>query len=149
MSLAKELISNANLKPTKARVAVLNLIAVSDTALSHTEILERLQEKHEVDRVTVYRVLEWLTEYNFIHKITGDNRAWKFQFSSDIPSHDNTQLLPSKSHQHAHLHCRNCGRVLCMHDLFLNLDKDLYSRFKIDQIEINLKGQCPDCLNAQ
>ena len=81
---AKQHIIDAGLRPTSARIAVLSVISCADSALSHSEILERLVTQKEFDRVTIYRVLDRLTHHHLVHKISGENRAWKFQISQDV-----------------------------------------------------------------
>jgi Fur family transcriptional regulator, ferric uptake regulator len=129
-----QLISDAGLRPTKARLAVLEAIASADSALSHTEIVERLSTQKEFDRVTIYRVLDWLTEHHLVHKITGENRAWKFQFSQH-----------TTAHQHAHLQCASCGKVICIHEIEPHFSQSVLNKYQVESIDIHLKGICPDC----
>lgn len=146
---AEDIIRSANLRPTKARLAVLTTIAEANSALSHPEIIERLSTQKEFDRVTIYRVLDWLTEHRLIHKISGENRAWKFQLSLTqySPSKGSTglNLLASGHHQHAHLHCSVCGKVTCIHELEPNFSAETLKKYQVSKIEINIKGICADC----
>lgn len=141
-----QLITQAGLRPTKTRLAVLQVISEAKCALNHPEILEKL---HKVDRVTIYRVLDWLTENQLIHKISGDNRAWKFQLSHSTSYNDALNTAENNNHQHAHLHCENCGKVLCLHEIFPVLPQAVIQQYQIHQIEINLKGTCQECITAQ
>ncbi len=134
MTNAEQLITDAGLKPTKARVAVLNSFHLANNAMSHPEILEQLASHNGFDRVTIYRVLDWLTEHNLIHKISGENRAWKFQLSKQ-----------AGAHQHAHLQCTVCGKITCIHELEPHFPKPLLEKYRVESIDINIKGQCPDC----
>ncbi len=148
MQTAQEIIINAGLRPTKARLAVLKTIAEANSALSHPEILERLAGQSEFDRVTIYRVLDWLNENALIHKISGENRAWKFQLSQPkflVTEKKSASTLKQNAHQHAHLHCANCGKISCLHELAPHFPKEILKQFQVTQIEINLKGLCADC----
>lgn len=131
---AKQLITEAKLKPTKARIAVLATIAQAGSALSHSEILAHLDHQKEFDRVTIYRVLDWLIEHQLIHKVVSENRAWKFQFSQHITTH-----------QHAHLECSTCKKVICIHEIEPHFSKPILSKYQVESIDIHLKGVCPDC----
>ncbi len=145
---ATQLILDANLRPTKARLAVLNTIAHADSALSHPEILDRLSSQKEFDRVTIYRVLDWLTENQLIHKISGENRAWKFQLSTPTFSAvagSSNKFMAKHQHQHAHLHCTTCGKITCIHELEPHFPADILKKYQVNQIEINIKGICLDC----
>lgn len=145
------LILDAGLRPTKARIAVLNTIAEADSALSHSEILERLSLQIEFDRVTIYRVLDWLTEHHLIHRISGDNRAWKFQISQSryqvVPTLSNESAL-TKNHRHAHLHCKLCGQITCIHELEPRFPAAALAKYQVDTIDINIKGVCLQCAST-
>lgn len=144
--------TDAGLRPTKARIAVLNTLMHSATALSHTEILSALQGVKEIDRVTVYRVLDWLQENTLIHKISTDDRAWKFQLNSPkrsfkTPANANSGMI--NNHGHAHLHCQSCGTVLCIHELAAHIPQAIFDTYQVTHIEISLKGLCQECQTAQ
>lgn len=149
---AQQLMFEAGLKPTKARLAVLNIIAEANSALSHPEILERLSDQKDFDRVTIYRVLDWLTEHHLIHKIagSGDKRAWKFQLSqprfieASTPKYSNG-FLSNSGHHHAHLHCQHCGKVTCVHELEPHFSAQILAQYQVSAIDINIKGVCADC----
>lgn len=147
MLTAEQLITDAGLRPTKARVAVLNTLLTSTNALSHPDILAALQGV-EIDRVTVYRVLDWLLANSLIHKISSDDRAWKFQLNApkrNYRSADTAHLGLLNNHGHAHLHCQQCGTVLCIHELAAHIPQSLFDTYRISNIEISLKGLCLDC----
>lgn len=148
MHTAEQLIIDAGLRPTKARAAVLSTLLNSHTALSQPEILGALQGVKEMDRVTVYRVLDWLQENALIHKISTDDRAWKYQLNSPKRSYKTTsQNAPGmmNNHGHAHLHCQSCGTVLCIHELAAHIPQAIFDTYQVSHIEISLKGLCPDC----
>jgi Fur family transcriptional regulator, ferric uptake regulator len=153
MQTAEQLMTDAGLRPTKARTAVLNTLLQSTTALSHPEILTALQGIKEIDRVTIYRVLDWLLENTLIHKISTDDRAWKFQLNAPKRNYrvadqaSNNSLL--SNHGHAHLHCHNCGTVLCIHELAAHIPQTIFDTYQVSHIEISLKGLCPACQQAQ
>lgn len=145
---AEQVITNAGLRTTKARLAVLNAIIEAKTALSQPEILTHLAHQAEFDRVTIYRVLDWLTEHQIVHKISGDNRAVKFQVSQrtyTAVSSDHTQKLLNNHHQHAHLHCQQCGKVICVHELAPHFPTETLVKYQVSSIDINIKGVCMDC----
>jgi Fur family transcriptional regulator, ferric uptake regulator len=134
MKDAKQFILDAGLRPTNARVAVLNTLSEAASALSHPEVLERLAHYKEFDRVTIYRVLDWLTENHLVHKVVSENRAWKFQFSQH-----------EAAHQHAHLECSACGKLICIHEIEPHFSKPILSKYQVESIDIHLKGICQEC----
>ncbi len=135
----EELITRAGLRPTRARIAVLNVLAKASSAMSHAEILAQMSHQKEFDRVTIYRVLDWLTEHHLIHKISGDNRAWKFQLSQH-------EREDESLHQHAHLQCSACGKVICIHELEPHFPSKILAKYHVKSIDIHIKGLCPDCI---
>lgn len=148
MLSAEHMISEAGLRPTKARTAVLNTLLNSHTALSQPEILSALQGVKEIDRVTVYRVLDWLHENALIHKISTDDRAWKYQLNAPKRSFKSpVTATPGmlNNHGHAHLHCQSCGTVLCIHELAAHIPQAIFDTYQVTHIEISLKGLCQDC----
>ncbi|ACT48210.1 Fur family transcriptional regulator [Methylotenera mobilis] len=148
----QQIFIDAGLRPTKARLAVLTVLISTRNALSHSEILEQMASQKEFDRVTIYRVLDWLTEHHLIHKISGENRAWKFQYSRNTYTHskgseastDQKQLLPN-AHQHAHLHCTACGAVTCIHEVKPQFPEQVLKLYHVESIDINIKGLCQHC----
>jgi Fur family ferric uptake transcriptional regulator len=125
---------DAGKRPTAARLAVLDVLIVANNALAHAEIIERLSADDQYDRVTIYRVLDWLTDNHLIHRIPCDDRAVKFQVS-----------LPHTSHQHAHLHCTQCHKIICLDALQPSVSKQISKQFQIESVDMIIKGRCPDC----
>lgn len=134
---ANQMIAEVGKRSTSARLAVLNVLNAAEGALSHAEIIERMSTGYQFDRVTIYRVLDWLTEYHLIHRIASDDRAWKFQVS-----------LPNASHQHAHLLCTSCGKISCIHELSPHFPKPLLEKYHVETIDVHFKGLCEDCFSS-
>lgn len=145
-----QLLIDKKLRPTKARIAVLNVLAQTNSALSHSEILDKLPPQKEFDRVTIYRVLDWLTKYQLIHKISAGNRAWKFQLTSPplqkiVSASKKTSLFANPSHAHAHLLCRQCGSVTCVHEVAPKFTQQVLDKYHVESIDIHFKGLCLEC----
>ncbi|OAJ69348.1 Fur family transcriptional regulator [Methylobacillus sp. MM3] len=134
MNSADQLIQASGQRATPVRSAVLGILMETDAALSHAEILDRLQALGEFDRVTVYRVLDWLVEHGLLHKVAGAGRAWRFRLTRN-----------ETMHRHAHFQCNQCGRIFCLPDVQPVLPKKVPASFSVESIELNLKGICDDC----
>lgn len=130
----KKIIKSAGLRSTGARLSVLNVLISAKTALSHAEIIERLSDDYHYDRVTIYRVLEWLIDAHLIHRVPSDDRMLKFQV-----------LLSKTSHQHAHLHCIKCHKIVCMDEIQPSLPNQITTQFQIESIDMIIKGRCSSC----
>lgn len=119
---------------TPARVRVLGLLLAADSALTHAELEARLAG---VDRVTLYRVLEWLVQHGLVHRIAGDDRVWRFSATPGAGVHN--------GHEHAHFHCEGCGRTYCLDALRPVFALSLPAGFRCRAAELTLYGQCPRC----
>lgn len=120
---------------TPARLGVLGILLEADAALTHQEIEQQAtQQGVTFDRVTLYRALDWLVEQGVAHKVNGPDRAWRYNAQAGTP------------HQHAHFHCRHCGQVFCLENLQPALLFSLPPGYRVEQVELNLQGYCPNCL---
>jgi Fur family ferric uptake transcriptional regulator len=126
-------------RATPARVAVLDILLASATALSHQEIAAAARlAGTDLDRVTLYRVLDWLVEHGLAHKIAGEDRIWRFNATAGS---DNA----AAPHEHAHFQCSRCGRLYCLDDLHPVFALSLPPGFRCQHAELILRGTCPDC----
>ncbi|QQZ27640.1 transcriptional repressor [Thiothrix subterranea] len=133
---ARTLLQQTQGRVTPARVGVLGILLNANAALSHQEIEQTaLQQGLIVDRVTLYRALDWLVEQGLAHKIPGADRTCRYNAQAGVP------------HQHAHFHCKDCEQVFCLENLQPTLLFALPGGYQIDEVELNLQGRCPDCRN--
>jgi Fur family transcriptional regulator, ferric uptake regulator len=133
MMTANQIIQDAGLRPTANRLAVLEALLKAENPLSHHELLSTLSSTHNFDRVTLYRVLDWLLDHQIAHKVAGDNRAWRFQLNNH-----------NTSHRHAHFECTQCGKIYCLDDVSPRTPK-LPQDFRAHSIELTIKGVCALC----
>ncbi|OAM53182.1 Fur family transcriptional regulator [Methylovorus sp. MM2] len=131
MNEAEHLILDAGQRPTASRVAVLNILANASNALTHTEILDQLDN---FDRVTLYRVLDWLVDGGLAHAIMGQDRARRFQLTQK-----------NTAHQHAHFKCNQCGKVYCLDGVHIKPPQQIPKHFTVESVELNISGRCADC----
>jgi Fur family ferric uptake transcriptional regulator len=121
---------------TRQRVLVLDFLLQQPKSLTHHEIQSHLarQAHAELDSVTLYRVLEWLTENELIHRIAGADQVWRF--SAGAGHH---------AHEHAHFQCTRCEQVTCFTDVALPRKIKLPDGFQTHEIDFLIKGTCPNC----
>ncbi|MFN3594830.1 MAG: Fur family transcriptional regulator [Thiobacillaceae bacterium] len=158
-------------RATPARVAVLRLLLTADSALTHAEVAARLGGG--VDRVTLYRVLDWLVSRGLAHRIAGEDRIWRFgvnvaRATTMHPSPaggeaggegtDAATPLPRGGvamsvgavaahggHEHAHFLCEGCGRAFCLNELRPVVALSLPPGFRCRAAALTLHGLCPRC----
>jgi Fur family transcriptional regulator, ferric uptake regulator len=139
---ARQLLKGKAERLTSPRLAVLAALLNAKSALTQAEVhvnVEKLNPTH-VDRVTIYRVLEWLTEVGLAHRVSGGDRV--FRFSASI-----------NTHAHGHFHCSNCGRMFCIGAQQSSKDTGLDASVKAllptgfvsGDIDLTISGQCAEC----
>jgi Fur family ferric uptake transcriptional regulator len=131
---AEQLIRSTAQRVTNARIEVLATLLKADGAMSHGEIEAKLPRNSGIDRVTVYRVLDWLTTQNLAHKISGDDRVWRFNAAAT-----------AQSHQHAHFQCKCCARVICLDDYGAAVPPPLPVGYTSEEMDVTIKGLCAEC----
>ncbi len=134
---AEEMIRTTGERVTNARIEILATLLKAEGALTHGEIEARLAQASGIDRVTVYRVLDWLTEQKLAHKISGDDRVWRFNVAA-----------AGHEHKHAHFKCNCCSRVICLDDLGRGWTPALPAGFTPQEIDLTIKGLCAECSPA-
>ena len=132
---AERMIRHSDGRVTAGRVRILTILLAEQQAITHREIEQRLLGKLPLDRVTLYRVLEWLANKQLIHKVVSDDRVWRF--------HANHEVHP---HQHAHFKCNSCASVICLDELPNGRDWSLPLGYQFQEIELTVKGLCAKCV---
>ena len=125
---------------TQPRVAVLAMLLSSDHAISHHDVAAAIAAHQPIDRVTVYRVLDWLVDVGIAHRIAGDDRVWRFMLN-----HDHAGGKQEVQHQHAHFTCDQCGLTFCLNDLQTRLNFKLPDGFKSSEVDLKFRGACAHC----
>lgn len=123
---------------TQGRIQVLQVLQRAGRALTHHEIesLVEAAAAAPLDRVTVYRVLDWLTREQIAHKIPGDDRVSRFTIAGE-----------KQAHHHAHFQCTDCSQVICLDgDLPGTLRPRLPAGYRSVGVEVTVKGQCRECV---
>lgn len=134
---AEEAVRATGARMTRPRIMVLAVLLEAERALTHTDVESRLPRATDVDRVTIYRVLEWLTEQGLAHKIAGDDRVWRFNAAAH--AHEGP---------HAHFQCSDCGKVICLDEAQARPAVKLPTGYKQQQVELTIKGLCAQCVPA-
>jgi Fur family transcriptional regulator, ferric uptake regulator len=135
LALARRLVKESGGRNTEARRNVLACLIGSGRALSHAEIEAQLADT-DLDRVTLYRVLEWLVEQSLAHRVgalSGFDRAMRFAFSR-----------PERRSAHAHFQCVQCGTTMCLDDVAVP-ELPVPSGIQLQGIELAAFGYCAAC----
>jgi Fur family transcriptional regulator, ferric uptake regulator len=145
-ALAEAQLRDASVRITAARVKVLAALLGAQRALSHQDVQDAFVD---MDRVTLYRALDCLTDAGLAHKIAGDDRVFRYSPGTDHGAQPQDSRAPH--HQHGHFKCTRCAKVFCLDSigeagLLENaLQETLGKGFRSHDIEFTIKGWCADC----
>jgi Fur family transcriptional regulator, ferric uptake regulator len=135
---AEDMLRGVATRVTRGRIAVLATLLESKRALSHHEVESKLDRLNNIDRVTVYRVLDWLTENGLAHRLSGDDRVWRF-----------TAAREHHKDNHPHFTCLGCGDIICLTNGNDLPRISVPSGYKGKHVEVTVKGHCPVCLQRK
>lgn len=127
---ARELLATRQARATAARQQVLAALLASGRPLAHAELQSLIEPA--LDRVTLYRVLEWLEQAGIVHRIQAPDRSARFSISHGPDCH-------------AHFQCERCGQLYCL-SVPVNLTAEqLPAGFVARRVEMTVSGCCAAC----
>ena len=134
----RELIRQAGLRSTTARVAVLKQLERATSPISHAELAEAIVPQG-FDRATVYRNLMDLTEAGLVARGEYGDHVWRFELRREAHRH---------STEHPHFVCTKCGEVSCLPNVNVNISPSPGTQRSLmgSVSEILFKGRCPRCV---
>lgn len=121
------------IRRTKAVNTLLTLFEEKEGAVSVVDLIEEL--KTEMNKTTVYRVLDRLEQDGFIHSFNGkDALKWYARCKSCTTT--------SHFDKHPHFQCLQCGKMEC---LSIDIVIPTLENHTIESQEILLVGRCDEC----
>ena len=137
----REMLDVMDLGATPNRLRVLEVIGGNPSPMGAQAIYETLSRAANINRVTVYRILDLLTAKGLVTRLSGLGRGLVYG------------LAPNENHPpHPHFQCRSCGALQCMQPVNLNMDlRDVQRTFpgKITGVDIRVSGTCGICLKTE
>lgn len=120
---------------TKTKEMILELLQASENALSHDIIQERLKEE-QIDRATIYRVLNRFVEEGLVHRVVVDDGKQYFRICG--------KKCSGKYHHHDHFHfrCMKCNKVECLNK---EIKVDLPKGYSYSHFNGVVSGYCAAC----
>lgn len=124
-----------DLKHTKQRVRVLEEIALDQVAISQPELEKKLGK--EIDRVTLYRILNIYEDKGILHRIMDMNGTANYAIcSSSCSEHHHHD-------EHLHFNCTNCLKIYCLE---VNIPKvNMPDGFTATTFNTTAYGICKKC----
>ncbi len=124
-----------NIRNTKSVNIILDAFSNSGNALSVVELVKRFQS--DMNKTTVYRILERLEGAGILHSFSGANGLKWFAKSQGVDRSNH-------SDNHSHFQCQKCGKAVC---LPVDIAIPAVARHRVDSVNVILTGQCEDCLS--
>ena len=128
----ENILKNAHLRCTPARMSILSILSSTDCALSQTQIARTVPKS--IDKVTIYRTLEKFVTAGIAHKAFMKERTWHFELAVNC----------SQSQCHPHFTCKLCNKTFC----FATAEVEMLNppeNFDIHHQKVLLEGICSQC----
>lgn len=131
----EEELRKASLKVTSARIATMKLFESHDKPVDVAHVINNLASKLNIDRVTVYRILNAFTQKGLLRKIEfGEGKA-RYELNKE---------------EHHHLICQGCGAIEDISDCGVEvLEKRINQKqnFLVKSHSLEFFGLCIKCQN--
>lgn len=130
----KSLLQEQQLKVTPTRLAVLSFLMNSNHPLAVDEIFNHVLDEHnEADKVTIYRILDTLSQKGIIMKFEFGEGKYRYELAGD---------------DHHHFICESCGEIEDISDCGINeWEKEISKKkkFSIKRHSLEFYGVCQLC----
>lgn len=130
IGVARRLIAGTGGRQTRPRIEALVALLEAGRTVSHADLHRRLPA---LDRVSLYRALDWLVEHRLAHRAADGDGIRRYG-----PS------LPQDDHRHPHFHCTNCGLTTCL-EAVAGPQVILPGGFTGSSVEVLVRGLCRTC----
>lgn len=118
---------------TPAKEAVLDLLISTGKAMSRDAIEQKINV--EIDRATIYRVLNRFCEDGLVHKIVADDGK---QYFAVCMKCDEKKLADN----HFHFRCTSCQTIECLPEA---VHFSVPNGYNVESVNCVLTGICPQC----
>lgn len=120
-------------RSTPTKEAVLNVLADSKKAMSQEAIMKKVSVN--MDRATVYRVLNRFCDDGILHRIVAEDGK---QYFAVCIKCDEKKLAD----HHFHFRCTKCETIEC---LPIEVQFSLEKGYSVESVNCVLTGVCKDC----
>lgn len=118
---------------TATKDAVLSVLHASGKAMSQNSIEKQIGV--DINRATIYRVLNRYCEDGVLHRIIADDGKQYFALCNKCDEHE-------KPLHHFHFRCTHCESIEC---LPVPVQFSLPQEYLVETVNCVLTGRCKDC----
>lgn len=130
----QDLLKKYNIKVTKGRLNILNILLKENHAVSVDYIYEKcLQENQAVDLSTVYRTMEIFENNHIVDKISLGDGKYNYKIKKEV-------------HKHT-LECSLCHKEVEIECPMVQIEELIKNRtgFTLMEHNLSIKGICEEC----
>lgn len=140
IDVLKDKLKETGFKITPQRRAIVEILLKNNhTHLSSEEIYDLVREDcPEIGLATVYRTMQLLDEIGAISKLNLDDGCIRYEIC----------LNKEDSHNHHHLICKKCGKIMeAKEDLLDSIESEIQKLYNFEILDHDVKfyGLCEDC----
>lgn len=117
---------------TVSKQQIMAMLESSGSALNHEMVQSEIKN---VDRATIYRVLNRFCEDGIAHRVIGDDGKQYFALCVNCDKKNH-------SHNHFHFRCLTCGTVECLKG---EMNVSLPAGYRSENINGFITGYCSKC----
>jgi Fe2+ or Zn2+ uptake regulation protein len=121
---------------TKTKQLIMTILSDSSSALCYEDFEKQLSG--QMDKATVYRILQGFCNDGKVHKITGENGKTYYALCRDCHSGNHND-------NHLHFRCIKCETIMCIDKPFAI--PSLPSGYMMTDVYCLISGYCPNCVN--
>ena len=119
---------------TRTKTLILELLEEKGYAMSHDMVQEALLHE-QIDRATIYRVLNRFCDEGYVHRVVGDDGKQYFRKCGN-------KCKGNHKHDHFHFRCLNCQKVECLkNEVKVNLPEG----YQMAHFNGMVSGYCAAC----
>lgn len=128
-----KLLDKHDLKSTQARICVLELLENEQSPTDAQFLIDTIQKKLKVDKVTIFRILNLLTQHGILRRLEFGEGKSRYELATE---------------DHHHLICQTCGAIEDISDCNIEaLEKEIKNKknFLVKLHTLEFYGTCKNC----
>lgn len=128
-----KLLDKHYLKSTQARICVLELLENEQSPTDAQFLIDTIQKKLKVDKVTIFRILNLLTQHGILRRLEFGEGKSRYELATE---------------DHHHLICQTCGAIEDISDCNIEaLEKEIKNKknFLVKLHTLEFYGICKNC----